>query len=58
MRKTMTANLPQQTAPKLDLTCPNCGELGQHWVAPVGFLSNGFWTCPMLYGDDGRRLEP
>lgn len=44
--------------PKLDLTCPNCGELGPHWVAPVGFLSDGFWTCPLLYGPDGRRLEP
>jgi len=47
-------------------TCENCGEKGGHWVSTRGTSlaalllglddSNGFWTCPSLYGPDGRRL--
>ena len=44
--------------------CPNCGERGPHWVSmPYTLLDllngaeeRGFWTCPMYYGPDGRRL--
>jgi hypothetical protein len=47
-------------------TCENCGEKGGHWVSTRGVSlaalvagqddSEGFWTCPKLYGPDGRRL--
>ena len=47
-------------------TCENCGGKGGHWVSTRGMSiealmtgrddSEGFWTCPMLYGEDGRRL--
>ncbi len=47
-------------------TCENCGEKGGHWVKTRGISlaalftgqddSEGFWTCPKLYGEDGRRL--
>lgn len=45
--------------------CPNCGERGLHYVQATASLlavlsetpPEGFWTCPMLYGEDGRRLE-
>jgi hypothetical protein len=47
-------------------TCENCGEKGGHWVSMRGISlqaaltgqddSEGFWTCPKLYGPDGRRL--
>lgn len=46
--------------------CENCGERGGHWVSTRGLSiaalltgqddSEGFWTCPKLYGEDGRRL--
>lgn len=46
--------------------CENCGERGGHWVSTRGLSlaailtgqddSEGFWTCPKLYGPDGRRL--
>lgn len=40
-----------------DDICPNCGEQGPHWVEPPDLLGmEGFWTCPKLYGADGRRL--
>jgi len=49
-------------------TCENCGEPGGHWVSIrgtslLGMLSGhddseGFWTCPKLYGADGIRLAP
>ena len=46
--------------------CSECGERGFHWVSLPAILQNvmdetqpeGFWTCPNLYGPDGRRLEP
>jgi hypothetical protein len=47
-------------------TCENCGEKGGHWVSTRGTSlwgivagvddQEGFWTCPKLYGEDGRRL--
>ncbi|MBE2245571.1 MAG: hypothetical protein IAE86_22665 [Burkholderiaceae bacterium] len=47
-------------------TCENCGEKGGHWISTRGISfaalvtgqddSEGFWTCPKLYGEDGRRL--
>ena len=47
-------------------TCENCGEKGGHWISMRGISlqavltgqddSEGFWTCPKLYGPDGRRL--
>ena len=47
-------------------TCENCGEKGGHWISTRGTSlagliagvddQEGFWTCPMLYGADGRRL--
>jgi len=47
-------------------TCENCGGKGGHWVSTRGMsiealitgrdYSEGFWTCPMLYGEDGRRI--
>ena len=47
-------------------TCENCGEKGGHWTSTRGFSlaaimsgvddQQGFWTCPKLYGPDGRRL--
>lgn len=46
-------------------TCENCGEKGGHWISTRGVSlaalftgqddSEGFWTCPKLYGADGRR---
>ena len=46
--------------------CENCGEPGGHWVQVRGNSiqamvtgvddQEGFWTCPKLYGTDGRRL--
>lgn len=48
-------------------TCENCGEKGGHWISTRGISlaalftgqddSEGFWTCPKLYGADGRRKE-
>ena len=47
-------------------TCQNCGMKGAHWVqtGPVtlqdildGRQDSGFWTCPTLYGTDGRRIS-
>ena len=38
--------------------CPNCGTRGLHWISTSGLWSFGFWTCPMLYGPGGRRLNP
>jgi len=47
-------------------TCENCGEKGGHWVSTRGLSiaviltgqddQEGFWTCPKLYGEDGRRI--
>jgi len=47
-------------------TCENCGEHGGHWVSTRGTSlmamidgtddQQGFWTCPKLYGTDGRRI--
>jgi hypothetical protein len=47
-------------------TCENCGEKGGHWISTRGISlaalvtglddSEGFWRCPKLYGDNGRRL--
>jgi ribosomal protein L32 len=47
-------------------TCENCGEKGRHWISTrcvsLAALitgqddSEGFWVCPKLYGEDGRRL--
>ena len=47
-------------------TCENCGEKGGHWISTRGISlaailtgqddSEGFWTCPKLYGADGRRI--
>ena len=47
-------------------TCENCGEKGGHWVSTRGMSlhalitgqddQEGFWTCPNLYGADGRRI--
>lgn len=47
-------------------TCGNCGEKGGHWISTRSLSleamltghddREGFWTCPMLYGPDGRRL--
>lgn len=49
-------------------TCENCGEKGGHWVSTRGMSvlaiitgvddQQGFWTCPKLYGPDGRRVVP
>lgn len=46
--------------------CENCGEPGPHWIStrnlPLVALitgqddQDGFWTCPKLYGADGRRI--
>ena len=50
--------------------CENCGEHGGHWINAPGFGLSlediltgntepiGFWTCPKLYGPDGRRIAP
>lgn len=48
-------------------TCENCGEKGGHWISTRGISlaalitgqddQEGFWTCPILYGPDGRRLS-
>lgn len=51
-----------------DELCPNCGLPGPHFVEVPDdqaclFIGNnikqdgGFWTCPKLYGKDGRRLS-
>lgn len=47
-------------------TCENCGEKGGHWISTRGMSlaamitgrddQEGFWTCPKLYGADGRRI--
>ena len=47
-------------------TCENCGERGGHWISTRGTSlealmtgvddQEGFWTCPKLYGEDGRRI--
>lgn len=43
--------------------CPECGERGFHFVSWEenvllnGTGERGFWTCPELYGEDGRRIE-
>ena len=47
--------------------CDNCGESGGHWISTRGTSlagliagvddQQGFWTCPNLYGPDGRRLQ-
>ncbi len=46
--------------------CENCGERGGHWISTRGISlaalitgqddQEGFWTCPKLYGADGRRI--
>ena len=46
--------------------CENCGEMGGHWISTRGTSlhglidgvddQEGFWTCPKLYGPDGRRI--
>jgi hypothetical protein len=39
--------------------CPNCGEPGPHYIVdPAPFFGGDMsgWTCPKLYGPDGRRL--
>lgn len=44
--------------------CTRCNERGLHYVhipqSLQGILdgvpSEGFWTCPDLYGPDGRRI--
>lgn len=47
-------------------TCENCGERGGHWIQTCaqsledvlhGRPDQGFWACPKLYGEDGRRLD-
>ena len=48
-------------------TCENCGDKGGHWVSTRGMSlqalltgqddQEGFWTCPKLYGADGRRIR-
>ena len=53
---------------KLNTTkCPNCGELGPHWISlPMSLeeiietnqLSRGFWTCSIYYSEGGRRISP
>ena len=51
------------TRKKHNVICPNCGDKGLHYVAPLPFgnsyipASNGFWTCSKYYGKDGRRIE-
>jgi hypothetical protein len=40
-----------------DNTCPECGEEGDHFVSG-GAMFESFWTCPELYGEDGRRKNP
>ena len=47
-------------------TCENCGEKGGHWISTRGISlaalitgkddQEGFWTCPKLYDDNGRRI--
>jgi len=47
--------------------CQRCGVRGQgyHWVGLGlslfawfnGEQEPGFWTCPDLYGEDGRRID-
>lgn len=47
------------------VTCPECGERGKHWIGfpqvlgdfLMGEPEEGFWTCPNLYGPDGRRID-
>lgn len=49
-------------------TCENCGEKGGHWISTRGLSleaiitgqddSEGFWTCPKLYDETGRRIAP
>jgi hypothetical protein len=43
--------------------CPNCGEKGLHYIQAPPFawrlnigVEGGFWSCPKMYGPDGRRL--
>ena len=38
--------------------CPECGDLGPHFVPPNDFFPDGFWICKKFYGENGRRLEP
>ena len=46
--------------------CTRCGHAGLHYVhipqsigsIMAGVPSEGFWTCPDLYGPDGRRIAP
>lgn len=48
--------------------CENCGEYGAHWISTRGVSlqglidgvddQEGFWTCPRLYGPDGRSIAP
>jgi len=46
--------------------CTRCGERGLHYVVMpssldalvLGIAEPGFWTCPDLYGPDGRRKDP
>lgn len=66
-RRTAAALKAEARARVLALhTCENCGEKGGHWVCTRGVSlaalltgqddSEGFWTCPKLYGADGRRV--
>jgi len=46
--------------------CENCNEFGGHWVSTRGISlaamitgqddQEGFWTCPKLYDENGRRI--
>ena len=46
--------------------CTRCGERGLHYVSIPTDLETlltkgtnpGFWTCPDLYDEDGRKKEP
>lgn len=37
--------------------CPECGEMGAHWIGDAGFGWGNFWLCSKFYGRDGRRDE-
>lgn len=66
-RKQRMKNRDTALALHLDCTppCPNCGTKGPHWVGAPQTLADvinntapiGFWVCPSLYDDEGRRRE-
>lgn len=47
-------------------TCENSGERGGHWISTRGTSlaalitghddQEGFWMCPKLYDNNGRRI--